>query len=47
MLGDPEEDDLEGWFRPPWESEDEALLDPPGSSRARRKGRRRITSIPC
>jgi hypothetical protein len=37
MAGDPEEDDLEGWFRPPWETEDEALLEPPGSSRARKQ----------
>jgi hypothetical protein len=35
MSGDPEEDD-ENWFRPVWETEDEATLEPPGPPRARK-----------
>ena len=35
MPGDPEEED-ENWFRPVWETEDEAALEPPGPARARR-----------
>lgn len=34
MPGDPEKED-ENWFQPPWESETEADLEPPGSPRAR------------
>ena len=34
MPGDPEEDD-ENWFRPVWETEDDASLEPPGARRAR------------
>ena len=34
MPGDPEKED-EDWFQPPWETETEADLEPPGSSRAR------------
>jgi hypothetical protein len=37
MPGDPEEDDLDGWFRPPWESDDEDALDAPGSRLRGRK----------
>jgi hypothetical protein len=35
MPGDPEDDD-EFWFRPVWETEDEATLEPPGPPRARK-----------
>jgi hypothetical protein len=35
MSGDPEDDD-ENWFRPVWETEDEAALEPPGPPRTRR-----------
>src|ERR1700730_2465671 len=35
MSGDTEEDD-EFWFRPVWETEDEATLEPPGPPRARK-----------
>jgi hypothetical protein len=34
MPDGPEDDDF--WFKPPWETEDEALLDPPGPPRARK-----------
>jgi hypothetical protein len=37
MPGDPEEDDLDGWFRPPWESDDEKALEAPGNRRRARK----------
>jgi HTH DNA binding domain len=32
----PEEDEDDNWFRPVWETEDEAELDPPGRPRARK-----------
>jgi hypothetical protein len=32
----PEEDEDGNWFRPVWETEDEAALDPPGRSRPRK-----------
>jgi hypothetical protein len=35
MTGDPEKED-ESWFRPVWETEDEAALEPPGPPRARK-----------
>ena len=35
MPGELEKDD-ENWFRPPWESEDEEALEPPGPPRARK-----------
>ena len=34
MPGDPEKED-EDWFQPPWETETDIDLDPPGSSRAK------------
>lgn len=34
MSGDPEEDD-ENWFRPAWETDDEAMLAPPSPAHAR------------
>jgi hypothetical protein len=34
MPDGPEDEDF--WFKPPWETEDEALLDPPGPPRARK-----------
>jgi HTH DNA binding domain len=36
-MGDGSLDEEENWFRPVWEIEDEAALDPPGSSRSRRR----------
>src|SRR5271166_577718 len=34
MTGDPEEDE-EPWWRPPWETDDEAALEPPGAPHRR------------
>jgi hypothetical protein len=35
MPGNPEKDD-ENWFRPPWETDDEESLEPPGPPRTRK-----------
>jgi hypothetical protein len=37
MPGEPEEDDFEGWFRPPWESDDEEAFEAPGRRLSGRK----------
>jgi hypothetical protein len=42
MSGDPEDNDLEGWFRPPWESDDEEALEAPGR---RLRGRKAASDI--
>jgi hypothetical protein len=36
-MSDGPEDDEENWFRPVWEIEDEAALDPPGPPRPRKQ----------
>src|ERR1700730_13069195 len=36
MPGDPEKEDQENWFRPVWELDDDADLEPPGPLRARK-----------
>jgi hypothetical protein len=46
MSGDPEEDD-ENWFRPVWETEDEAALEPPARRVRASRQPSPITTIRC